>query len=120
MRQKSIILLLSLLLFPIIWNGITLLHHVVEHTHTFCATDTEHSHSNPDNCLSIFELVEGPHQGQLPAASKSEFEDLKQYLAPKLVIKPTLYISFHQINFIDSPLPEDLFLSQVFHPPIFA
>jgi len=119
-KQTSVILLLTLLLFPIIWNGISLLHYAVEHSHTFCPTETEHSHPNPDDCLSIFQLTENQSQSQLPSTTKIEFQDLKQYLSPNLELSPMLYLSYQTANFIDSTLPEYLFSKDVFLPPIIA
>lgn len=120
MKQTSIILLLSLLVFPIIWNGISLFHYAVEHTHTFCETDTEHSHPDPDNCLSIFELSDKQNQSQLPSTNKVEFQDLQQYLTPNLALNPMHSLSFQQINFIHSFLPDDGFSKDVFLPPVLA
>ena len=119
-KQTSIILLLSLLLFPIVWNGISLLHYAVEHTHTFCQTETEHSHPNPDNCLSIFELADNQNQPQLPATTKIEFKELQQYLTPNLELKSIPFQSFQRINFLNSALLNDGFPKDVFLPPVFA
>ena len=120
MKQTSIILLLSLLLFPIIWNGISLLHYAVEHTHTFCERDSEHSHPNPDDCLSIFELSEVQNQSELPSTTKRDFQELQQYLAPNLELNSIGLQSFQQINFVTTSLPDDGFPKDVFLPPIFA
>lgn len=120
MKQTSVILLLTLLLLPIIWNGVTLSHYVVEHTHTFCQTELEHAHSDLDDCLSIFQLAENHHQNQLPAPAKSEFKEIKQYLNPILDLGPIIVFSSQQMNFVDISIPDNLFTKDVFHPPIFA
>lgn len=120
MKKTSIILLLTLLLLPIIWNGATLFHYVVEHTHTFCQADSEHAHSNPDDCSTIFQLVEKHNQNQLPAPTKSEFKELKQYISPYLYLISTTSLSLQQINFVDIALPENLFTKDFFQPPITA
>jgi len=117
-KQTSIILLLTLLLLPIIWNGITLFHFVVEHTHTFCQEDLAHAHSNTEDCLTIFQLSE--NHNQLPSPTKSEFKALKQYLASNLYLAPILPYTFQQINFINPSLTDDAFSKDVFQPPIFA
>ncbi len=119
-KQTSTILLLTLLLFPIFWNGVSLFHYAIEHSHTFCATETEHSHPTPDDCLSIFQLADNQSQSQLPTTTKIEFQDLKQYLSPNLELSPMLDLSYHAANFINSALSESLFSKDVFLPPIFA
>ena len=120
MKQTSIILLLSLLVFPILWNGISFLHYAVEHTHTFCQSDTEHSHPDPDNCLSIFELSDNQNKSELPATTNSEFQELQQFLTPHLELHPLLYLSTQQITFVNSSLSDDGFPKGVFLPPVFA
>ena len=119
-KQTSIILLLSLLVFPIIWNGISLFHYAIEHTHTFCQTESKHSHPDPDNCLSIFELSESQNQSELPATTNNEFQELKQFLTPNLKLNPILLLSFQQINSVNFTLPTDGFPKGVFLPPVFA
>jgi len=119
-KQTSIILLLTLILTPIFWNGISLIHYVVEHTHTFCETESAHSHPNPDDCLALFQLAESQSQSQLPASTKIEFQDLKQYLTSNLELKPIIRLSVQQINFANSFLPDDIFPKDVFHPPVSA
>lgn len=119
-KQTLVILLLSLLLFPIIWNGVSLIHYAVEHTHTFCQTEAEHSHPNPDNCLSVFELSDNQNKSQLPTNTKSDFQEIQQYLSPNLAFNSTLLLSLQQINFVNPSLPDNFFLKDVFLPPIFA
>ena len=120
MKQTSVILLLALLLLPIIWNGVSLFHHIIEHTHTFCQTESGHVHSNPDNCLSIFQLAESHNQNQLSSPTKSEFKELKQYLTSNLYSTLIRVLPFQQMNFEDIALLDNLFIKDVFHPPIFA
>jgi len=119
-RQASVILLFSLLLLPTIWNGVTLIHYAIEHTHTFCNSDSEHLHSSPAHCLSIFQLAESQNQSQLPSTTKIEFQELKQYLTPNLEFKQRLFLSFPQNHFISPPLLDKGFSKDIFHPPIFA
>lgn len=120
MKLLSVISLLCLLSFPIFWNGISLIHYVVEHTHTFCETDLEHSHPNPDDCLTILQLAENNSQSQLPSTTKIEFQDLQQYLTPNLYLTSIAFSSFSAINFANFSLPNDGYLKDVFHPPTFA
>jgi len=97
-----------------------LFHYVVEHTHTFCEEDINHAHSNPDNCLSIFQLSESHSQNQLPSPTKSEFKELKQYLTPNLDFTSIRVLPFQQMNFVDIALSDNLFIKAIFHPPISA
>lgn len=120
MRQTPTILLLTLILLPIFWNGISLVHYAIEHTHTFCQSEDEHAHSNPNDCLSIFQLSEYDNHNQLPASKNSEFQELKQYITPNLVLKPISKLTFQQTNFVNFSYIDDLFYREVFLPPIFA
>ena len=120
MKNTYIILLLTLLLLPIVWNGVSLFHYVVAHTHTFCDTELEHTHTNPNECLTIFQLTENHHQNQLPTPAKSEFKELKQYLSQDLQITSTTLIIYQQINFVDIALPDNFFIKDIFHPPVVA
>lgn len=104
---------------PIIWNGITLFHFVVEHTHTFCEEDLAHEHADTDDCLSIFQLSINQDQDQVPSPTKIEFKELKQYLTSNLDLQIEVLPS-QQINFVDIALPDNLFTKDFFHPPIFA
>jgi len=119
-KQTSVILLLPLLLFPIIWNGISLFHYVVEHSHTLCLNETGHSHPSPDDCLSIFQLTDSQNQNQLPATTKSEYQELKQYISPDLELSSILLLSYQSVNFTHLTLSNYLFSKDVFLPPIFA
>lgn len=118
MRQASVILLFSLLLLPTIWNGVSLFHFAVEHTHTFCSTDEDHSHSNPTHCASIFQLTDS--QSQLPSTTKIDFQELKQFLTPNLEFRQRLFLSFPQNYFITPSLLDNGFSKDIFHPPTFA
>lgn len=120
MRFTAVILLLTLLTFPVLWNGISLFHYAVEHSHTFCQSESEHSHPNPDDCLSIFQLTDSENKNPLPANTKSEFQALKHYLTPNMELNPLLLLSCQRANFLDLVLPNYLFSKDVFHPPIFA
>lgn len=120
MKKISVILVLSLLLLPIIWNGVSLFHYVVEHTHTFCETELEHAHTDPDDCLTIFQFSENHHQNQLPSTTKSEFKELNQYVSPDLHLIPATFLISQQTNFVDIAIPNNCFIKDVFHPPITA
>jgi len=98
MRQVSVALLFSLLLLPSIWNSVTLFHYLLAHTHTLCNNDLDHLHSSPTDCSSIFQLTDS--QSELPASTKNEFQELKQYLSPSLNFIPTFLLSFQQLYFM--------------------
>jgi len=117
-RQASVILLFSLLLLPTIWNGVSLIHYAIEHTHTFCSSDEDHTHSNPTDCTSICQLTES--QSQLPSSTKIDFQELKQFLTPNLEFKQKLFLSFQQNYFITPSLLDNAFSKDIFHPPTFA
>ena len=118
MKQTILISLLILLLSPIIWNGVTFFHYLVEHTHTFCQKDTTHNHSDTNECLSIFQLTENQHHKQLPSPKEIEFKEIKQFLTSNLYFTPITEFSFREIPFIDIGLPDHIFSEDIFHPPI--
>lgn len=116
MNKLPIILLLSLTLLPIIWNGVGLFHYIVEHTHTFCLDETDHDHATADDCLNICHINQSQHQHQVLV--QNEYQELKLYLTPKLFFNPLsaspiTLTNFSEPSFCDNPLPED-----IFHPPI--
>lgn len=120
MKQFPVVILLTLILLPIIWNGVSLFHFVIEHTHTFCQTESEHAHSTSENCLSIFQLAEKHNQNQLPSPLKNEFKELKQYLSPLLLTSSLVLTNIQQRDFEDIPLPVRLIPKDIFQPPIFS
>ena len=120
MKLTSVIFLLILLQLPVIWNGISFIHYVIEHTHTLCSTTTEHAHPDPENCLSVFQLAESQRSNQFPPATTIEFQELKQYLPLPLYSSSIESQSVQQINFVDIFFLEYLFTRAIFHPPIFV
>ena len=120
MKQTSVIVLLTLLLLPIIWNGVTLFHFVVEHTHTFCEEDLTHTHSDTEDCLSIFQLTENHTNNQLPSSTKSEFKELKQYLNPDTDLTSITAHLSQQMAFFDILLSDNSFSKDIFQPPVLA
>jgi len=80
MRKHSTILLLSLMLIPLLWNGMSLIHYLVEHTHSFCTNEQDHQHSSTEDCQIICHIAPQHAQGQIP--HKLGFYKLKQYISP--------------------------------------
>ncbi|MFK8008032.1 MAG: hypothetical protein AB8H03_16865 [Saprospiraceae bacterium] len=78
MKKLFIISLLSLMLIPLLWNGISFLHYVMEHTHTFCASEENHEHQLAGDCHTICQITPTHDKSQLP--NKIEFYKLKQYV----------------------------------------
>lgn len=117
MKKLATILLLKLMLLPVIWNGIGLWHYVVEHTHTFCTTDsTEHFHQTPKDCVSICQLTNNqPHQ-QLPTVN--EYHELKTCITPDLFLTTFTFNLTSQSNFMESPPLEIPYSNDIFQPPI--
>jgi len=64
------------MLIPLLWNGVNFLHYLVEHTHTFCASEENHQHTSTDECHTICHISPLHDQSQIP--TKIEFYELKQ------------------------------------------
>lgn len=105
------------MLLPVIWNGIGIWHYVMEHTHTFCTTDSaEHAHEMLEDCISICQLTNNqPHQ-QLPTTN--DYYELKTCITSTPFFNILLFSSTRQPNFINPFLLETHFLTDIFHPPI--
>jgi len=105
------------MLLPVIWNGIGLLHYVVEHTHTFCTTEeTKHTHETVEDCLSLCQLTnQQPHQ-QLPTSN--DYYELKICITKNAVLNTLSFSLTNQTNFIPPILLEKSFSDDIFHPPI--
>lgn len=116
MKQLSIILLFSLILFPVIWNSISLFHYMIEHTHTFCVNETDHTHKTTEDCLSICQLNQDQLPQHLPVQDK--YQELKLYLAPDLIINTTSHFIAKNVIFFEPSLLENPFSKDIFHPPI--
>lgn len=78
MGKTLTILLLSLMLIPLCWNGMSFMHYLVEHTHTLCANEKDHQHPSAEDCHTICHIA--PQQDQGPVPNKVEFYELKQYV----------------------------------------
>lgn len=117
MRKLAIILCLNLMMLPVIWNGIGLLHYVMEHTHTFCEADlAEHTHQIPDDCISICQLTVSQSNQQLPTTN--DYYELKICLVQIPFFKRLLHNPSNKENFIESYLLESHFSDDIFNPPI--
>ena len=115
MKQLKILLLLSLVLLPVIWNGISVFHHLVEHTHTFCQDPSDHTHTTAEDCLTICKITPN-HQHQIP--THNDYQELKQYLTPNLPYNTHSNSISLQMNFEEPHLSGYYFSDDIFHPPI--
>lgn len=64
------------MLIPFFWNGASFIHYLVEHTHTFCASEQDHQHSSVEDCHTICHISPQHEDGQIP--HKVEFHELKK------------------------------------------
>ncbi len=110
-------MLLSLVLLPIIWNGLGFLHYVVEHTHIFCITDADHEHKSPHECSDIYHVNQSQDHDHLP--TNIEFYELKQYITTlsSLNIQP-FSAALTATNAGASLNHGRIFSDDIFHPPI--
>ncbi|MFT4761963.1 MAG: hypothetical protein ACI9XO_001044 [Paraglaciecola sp.] len=117
MKKLPAILLLTLVLLPVIWNGVSFFHFIVEHTHTFCGNDADHEHSSTHDCLNIYHLTE--YQDHEQILVKTEFFELKQYITnyPTLNI-PILLSTSSAVKFESSFLYGKILTDGIFRPPI--
>lgn len=118
MKKIATILLLKLMLLPVIWNGIGLLHHVVVHTHTFCTSDSteHHTHETAENCLSIFQLNDQQPNEQLPTTN--DYYELKTCITSNPFFNTFYLCSIKQTNFTEPFSLDKLFSNDIFQPPI--
>ena len=117
MKKFSIILLLpSVVLTPIVRNGIGFLHYLSAHTHTFCDTDTDHEHPAADACLAMCHMDQ--HQGQQQLPTKVKFHELKQFVTPMLSLDIQSFASSYSAIDIGFLLHFGrIYANEVFHPP---
>ncbi len=117
MKKTSTILLLSLMLFPLFWNSISFVHHLVEHTHTFCASEQDHQHTSTEDCQTICHISPQHDQGQVP--HKIEFYELKQCLSSFSPFNTQLLLSNRiSISPDYSLLYEKIISEDIYRPPI--
>ena len=117
MKKIFSILLLGLMLIPLYWNGMSLIHYMVEHTHTFCTSEQNHEHSSTEDCHAICHITPQHDHGQIP--NTVEFYELKQCVT-------TLSFFNHQFSFFNytstysdySLLRGRMLLADIFRPPI--
>ena len=117
MRKLSSILLLVLMFLPVIWNGLSLLHFVVEHTHTFCESDADHEHTSLHDCMSFCHITKSQENNQF--LSKIEFSELKPCINPlsSFIIQSFSFSLVTTMN--ESPfLLGRNYSNDIFHPPI--
>ena len=103
MRKPSIILLLSLMLIPLLWNGINLIHYLVEHTHTFCASEQDHQHPSTEDCRTICYISTQHEESQIPHQS-IVFYELKQCITTPFPFLKKQLLFFKTISTISNYL----------------
>ena len=110
-------LLFSLMLIPLLWNGMNFIHYLVEHTHTFCASEEDHQHTSSNDCQTICHITPSHDQGQLP--TKIEFYELKQYItADSYLDIQDLFSNQLSTNTAFSFLYGRTISEDIFRPPI--
>ncbi|MFK7934801.1 MAG: hypothetical protein AB8G22_14935 [Saprospiraceae bacterium] len=115
-KNWSPILLFCLALLPVLWNGTSLVHFLVEHTHALCANEDDHSHPTAKECATIC-AFDAPSSEQ-PTATQHDYQELKIYLTLSEYLPTQIVISNRQPSFPKVNLWENLFCPDIFHPPI--
>ena len=117
MKNSFLILLIGLMFLPVIWNGLSLFHYVVEHTHVFCDSGTNHDHDSSQDCLSFCHI--NKYQEHHHPVSTIEFFELKQYITPAhlFVIQPSSF-TLLTTNNKSSIFNGRIYSNKIFHPPI--
>lgn len=117
MKRLASILLLSLTLIPVIWNGINMIHYVVEHTHVFCTNYDDHTHQTVEECSSF--CVFEDYQHQYHFSIQNDYQELKIYLTlHHLSFNFKTPLSLYQSIFLESPAWEHSFIRDIFRPPL--
>ena len=109
--------MLSLILIPLCWNGMSFIHYLVEHTHTFCASEDDHQHSSTEDCTNVYHVAPHHEQNQIP--HKVEFYELKQYISSFSSFDTQLLLPNRTSICPDYSLLYEKILSEdIFRPPI--
>lgn len=116
MKRLFSILLLSLTLLPIAWNGINLLHYMVEHTHAFCVNQDEHTHQTMEECSTLCTLDNSQTEQQF--SIQNDYQDLKTYLTPDLSFNFITSLSVQQVTFPKPAVRDDSSIRNIFRPPL--
>jgi len=117
MKKISTILLLSLLLIPLFWNGMSFIHYLVEHTHTFCTSEQDHQHTLTEECPTICHITPQHEQDQIP--HNIEFHELKQCITTCASFNAQFAFSYQISTNSDYTLLYGRILSEdIFRPPI--
>ncbi|MEM9822225.1 MAG: hypothetical protein AAF985_14175 [Bacteroidota bacterium] len=117
MKKIRFLLLLSLVMLPVIWNGMNLVHYVLEHTHAFCLTDTDHEHKSAHECLDLYHFSQSHDHNHLP--TKVEFFELNQYITDFSSLNIQSYSSvFNATKAVSSFFYGRIYIEEIFHPPV--
>jgi len=117
MKNTFTILLLSLLLIPLVWNGMSFIHYLVEHTHTFCASEQAHEHTSTEDCHTICHITPQHEQSQIP--HNIEFHELKQCISTSTSFNNQFAFSYQFSTSSDYTLLYGRIISEdILRPPI--
>ena len=105
------------MLIPLIWNGVSFMHYLVEHTHTFCESEQNHHHSSTEDCQTICHIAPQHDHGQVP--HNIEFYELKQCISPFSYFDTQLLLPNRTSICPDySLLYKKIISKDIFRPPI--
>lgn len=117
MKRRTLpILLLYLMLIPVIWNGASMVHYLVEHTHALCNTTDEHIHVASENCLTI--CVVDNHQSEGQILTVTDYKELNIYLLVPQILTIVSVGGNQPQQFLSPTLLNHLYSNDIFHPPI--
>lgn len=117
MKSFSLIVLLSVILAPIFWSGLTVVHYLVEHTHVFCLADADHVHKSSHECLDIYHISQDQDKNHL--LTKIEWYESKQYITTSSSLDIRSFADPHDATYSRAFLNHGrLFSDDIFYPPI--
>lgn len=117
MRKTNTIILIGIVLIPLIWNGLQLMHYLVAHTHTFCASEHDHQHASASDCEKIYHVSTQQDNDQL--SHNVEFYELKHYLSTSLNLYNQYFLTnLSSINPSFTMPYGRVLLEDIFRPPI--
>jgi hypothetical protein len=105
------------MLFPFFWNGLSLIHYMAEHTHTFCNTELDHEHIPSEDCHTICHFSAEEGQAQIP--NKVEFYELHQCITTNTYLEAeSNWANANSTNLSYAHLYNRSFSGNIFRPPI--
>ncbi|MEM6316791.1 MAG: hypothetical protein AAF960_03930 [Bacteroidota bacterium] len=104
-------------MLPILWNGFSLIHFTVVHTHAICGDKAAHYDQNIVNCTAVCQLTHESNNSPAPSPN-NDFQEIKQYLTLQILHKKVGQLTTQSRNFVLIPLSDTPFFQDVLHPPI--